>query len=85
MNNSNEKGKYYMSKRSVKNSIIVTLFIAYIVLYRLVIFKNYMKFAEIISASFLIILFALAVKLLGFRRDKSTMLSKNVFKITLLS
>ena len=72
-----------MNQRSLKNGIISIVFIAYIILYRLLIFKNYMKFAEVISASFLIILLVVAIKLLGFRKDKPTMLSKNVLKVTI--
>lgn len=71
-----------MSQRSMKNGIIALLFVAYIILYRLFIFTNYMKFAEIISASFLIVVLALAIKLLGFRKDKPSMLSKNIIKVT---
>ena len=72
-----------MNQRSLKNGIISIAFIAYIILYRLLIFKSYMKFAEVISASFLIILLVVAIKLLGFRKDKPTMLSKNVLKVTI--
>ena len=71
-----------MSQRSMKNGIIALLFVAYIILYRLFIFTNYMKFAEMISASFLIVVLALSIKLLGFRKDKPSMLSKNIIKVT---
>ena len=72
-----------MSRRNIKNCFIVALFIAYIILYRLVIFPNYMKISEIISASFVVVMLALSIKMLGFRKDKPSVLSKNITKIVL--
>lgn len=69
-----------MRIRSLKNGVILALLAAYIVLYKLFIFQNYMKYSEIISASFLVVLLGLAIKLLGFRKDKITVLTKNVFR-----
>ena len=70
-----------MSKRSIKNIILLLIFIAYIISYKFVIFNNYMKYAEIASASFMVLLLALGIKLLGFRKDKKTPLAKNIFRV----
>ena len=72
-----------MSKRSVKNCFLSILFIAYIVCYKFFIFKHYMKYSEIISASFMVAMFAIAVFLLGFRKDKQSNLGRSVFKVIL--
>lgn len=72
-----------MSRRNIKNCLIVALFITYIILYRLVVFPNYMKISEIISASFVVVMLALSIKMLGFRKDKPSVLSKNITKIVL--
>lgn len=73
-----------MSRRIIKNTFLVILFLGYIVLYKLFIFENYMKYSEIISSSFTLILFALSVRLLGFRKNKPNFLSRNVFKVVLM-
>jgi len=72
-----------MKIRSLKNSFLLIALAAYIVSYKLFIFQNYMKYSEIISASFLILLLGLSIKFLGFRRDKSTVLSKNVMRVVI--
>ena len=72
-----------MKVRSIKTSFILLLLTAYIVLYKLFIFQNYMKYSEVITVSFLAVTLALSILLLGFRRDKTTVLGKNVFRIVL--
>ena len=72
-----------MKIRSLKNYFLLIALAAYIVLYKLFIFQNYMKYSEIISASFLIVLLGLSIKFLGFRKDKSTVLSKNVMRVVI--
>ena len=72
-----------MSKRSIKNSFIVVLFITYIILYKLAIFPNYMKISEIISASIAVAMLAFSIKMLGFRKDKPTILSKTILKLVI--
>ena len=72
-----------MKVRSIKTGFILFLLTAYIVLYKLFIFQNYMKYSEIITASSLIVILALSIILLGFRRDKTTVLGKNVFRVVL--
>ena len=72
-----------MKVRSFKNIFILVLLVAYVFAYKLVIFQSCMKYSEIITASFMVLLFGLGVKFLGFRRDKSTVLSKNVLRVVL--
>ena len=73
-----------MKVRTIKNWLILSLLIVYIVLYKFFIFQNYMKYSEFISTSFLAIVLTLSIILLGFRKDKVTILGKNVFKIVLV-
>ncbi len=70
-----------MSKRSVKNLFLSIIFIAYAFSYKFFIFHRYMRYSEIINASFMIILFSIATLLLGFRKDKQTNLGRSVFKV----
>ena len=72
-----------MNERSLKNSILLVLIAGYTLLYKLFIFQNYMKYSEIISASFVIALLGIAIAFLGFRRDKPTVLSKNVMRVVI--
>ena len=72
-----------MKVRTVKSWFILVLLAAYIVLYKLFIFQNYMRYSEFISASFLAVVLALSILFLGFRKDKITILGKNVFKIVI--
>ena len=72
-----------MKVRSIKNYFLLIALAAYVVLYKLFIFQNYMKYSEIISASFIIVLLGLSIKFLGFRKDKSTVLSKNVMRVVI--
>ena len=71
-----------MEKRSIKNIIIIVTIIAYIFLYKFLIFPHCMKYSEMINASFLVAELGLCIFLLGFRRDKSTVLFQNVIKYT---
>lgn len=72
-----------MKVRTIKNWIILALIAAYVVVYKLFIFQNYMKYSEFISVSFLGILLTIAILFLGFRKDKVTVLGKNVFKVVI--
>ena len=72
-----------MKIRSLKNSILIVLLASYVVFYKLFIFQNYMKYSEIISASFTIVLLGIAIAFLGFRKDKPTVLSKNVMRVVI--
>ncbi|MBQ9019343.1 MAG: signal peptidase I [Bacilli bacterium] len=70
-----------MKLRSLKNTFVLLMLTIYVVLYKLFIFQKYMQYSEIITASFLAVLLAISIALLGFRKDKNSVLGKNVFKI----
>ncbi len=69
--------------RTAKNVTLMGIFILYIVLYKVLIFPNCMKYAEIINASVLLGYVSLAIYWLGIRKYKSTNMSKNIFRITI--
>ena len=71
-----------MEKRSIKNIGIIVALIAYIFIYKFVVFANFMRYSEMINASFLAIVLAVSIFLLGYRRDKSTILFQNIIKYT---
>ena len=66
--------------RSIKNSILLTLLVVYVILYKLIIFNNFMKYSGLITASFLVVLLGISVKFLGFRKSKPTVMSNNILK-----
>lgn len=66
--------------RSIKNSILLTILVVYVVLYKLFIFNNFMKYSGLITASFLVILLGISIKFLGFRKNKPTVMSNNILK-----
>ena len=70
-----------MKLRSFKNLFLLVLFIGYIFLYKFIVFPKYMMYSEVITASFMILFFGIALKLLGYRKYKGTVLSKNVIQI----
>ena len=72
-----------MKVRSFKNVFILLALMAYVILYKTFVFQNYMKYSEIITASFLVLLLGISIKFLGFRRDKDTVLSKNVLRVVI--
>ncbi len=72
-----------MEKRSVKNIGIMAIFVIYIFLYKFLIFPKAMGYSEMINASFLALALGLSIFLLGFRKNKSTILFQNVIKFTL--
>lgn len=72
-----------MDKRGFKNIILLVIFLLYIVSYKLFIFHNFMKYSEIINASFFVVYFTFSAYLLGFRRDKASYASKSIMKVVL--
>lgn len=66
--------------RSIKNSILLTLLVVYVVLYKLIIFNNFMKYSGLITTSFLVVLLGISIKFLGFRKNKPTVMSNNILK-----
>lgn len=55
-------------KRQYKNIIIYALIILYVVAYRLVVFPKVLKYSEGITSAFSIILLAISIYLLGYRK-----------------
>ena len=72
-----------MSKRDIKNIGLLLVLIIYVICYRFFIFTNFMKISEIISAAFLLVVLGFGIGLLGFRKDKRTVLRDNVFRVVL--
>jgi len=72
-----------MSKRILKNIVLCFILLFYIIIYKMFIFNNFMKYSSLISASFFMILLLLAYFFLGFRKDKSTYDSKNITRSVL--
>lgn len=72
-----------MSKRKISTiSILLSLFL-YIVFYRLLLIKEFLKYSEIITACFILVLLFISIRLLGFQDDKKTRLKQSVFTITM--
>ena len=71
-----------MEKRSIKNYILMAFFVVYVFVYKLLIFPHFMRYSEMINASVLAVGLALTILLLGFRKDKATVLFYNVLKFT---
>lgn len=70
-----------MDKRSFKTSILLIVFLFYTFLYKFLIFPNYMKHSDIITASFFILYLFASIKCLGYRKDKMTILTRNILKV----
>ena len=66
--------------RSIKNSILLTVLVVYVILYKLIIFNSFMKYSFLITASFLVVLLGISIKFLGFRKNKPTVISNNILK-----
>ena len=72
-----------MEKRVIKNVSLILILILYVFIYKAIIFPGFMKYSEIISASFLIAYLGITIFSLGYRKDRETILSQNVFKFTM--
>ena len=70
-----------MDKRSLKNIALLVIFVLYTLLYKGFIFPNYMKYSDIINASFFIVFLFGAIKCLGYRKDKMTIYYPKGFDI----
>ena len=73
-----------MTKRSIKNISLLFLLVTYIVVYKLFLFNNYMKYSEMINVSFLAILLCISILLLGFRRCKNNYMNQNITQVALI-
>ena len=72
-----------MSKRMIKNISILSLLFIYTIVYRLFIFKNVLKYSEVINATFLMVLTFIAILLLGYQKDKRTRIKQYVNRMTI--
>lgn len=72
-----------MSKRMIKNISVLSLLFIYTIVYRLFIFKNVLKYSEVITATFLMVLTFIAILLLGYQKDKRTQLKQYVNRMTI--
>ena len=70
-----------MDKRSLKSNILLAVFVLYTIIYKVIIFPYFMKYSDIFNASFFIIYLFAAIKLLGYRKDKMTILTRNILKV----
>ena len=73
-----------MSKRDAKNIILLLLLLAYSVFYRMFIYKKMLNFSEAISATVIILLTFLAIKFLGFQRNKNTKIKQYITNVTIV-
>lgn len=73
-----------MTKRRIKNIVLLFLFVAYIVFYKVFLFENYMKYSEMVNVSFLVVLLCVSIFFLGFRKSKTTYMSQNVTQVVLV-
>lgn len=71
-----------MNKRSLSNLIIFFALILLILFYRLVLVVKFLKYAEVLFASILLVILALAILLLGFQTNKKTKLKSSVMMVT---
>lgn len=72
-----------MSKRTIKDISILSLIFIYTIVYRLIIFEHALKYSEVITATFLMILAFIAVLLLGFQKDKKTRIKQYITRTTI--
>ena len=72
-----------MSKRMVKNISILSLLFIYTIVYRLYIFERVLKYSEVITAAFLMVLAFISILLLGYKKDKKTQIKQNVTRMTI--
>lgn len=72
-----------MKKRDISNILLLSILLAYIAIYLLFIRKHFFKYAESLSTAFIILLVFFGVLLLGWSRDKTSRLKKNVLRIAL--
>lgn len=73
-----------MSQRNLKNFILIAIIVVYLTIYKLLLFPKYMGVSEIVNTSFLVVYLAIAIKFLGYRKDKSSFDSKNIVRSVLL-
>ena len=73
-----------MSSRKIKNCSLMAIFVIYLVIYKLFIFPKHMGISEVVNTSFLVVYLGIAIKFLGYRKDKASFDSKNIIRSVLL-
>lgn len=71
-------------KKRLISAVLLVLLVLYGTFYQMVLVKNYLKYADVITSVVLIIVTFIAYQIIGYRNDKATYLKKQVFKNTLL-
>ena len=72
-----------MINRKASNIIVFTLLFLSIILYRVLLIKSVLKYADIILASILLIITSIAVLTLGFKKNKNTYIKNSILTITI--
>lgn len=72
-----------MSKRSFSNLIIFISIVLLILFYRLILIKDFLKYAEILAASIILVIMSAAILMLGFQINKKTKLKSSVMVVTI--
>ena len=71
-----------MEKRKIINTSIILILFLYTLFNRFFLLKNYLKYAEFISAAFMILITSLSIYLYGFKKSRNTTLEKEVVSIS---
>ena len=71
-------------KRRAYSFILLVIIVIYTFLYKAFLFSHFMKYSEMINASFLMIVLYLSYKMFGMRKNKETFDSERIMKATLL-
>lgn len=69
-----------LSSRKTKNILLLMLIVIYIVVYKFFIYTNLLKYAESITASFTLVLLALSIYLLGYRKSLNSNINTKSLK-----
>lgn len=74
-----------LQRRNISNICLMLLPIIYMFIYEFYLFSSHLKYIEFISASFMIVLFSLSVFLLGFRKNRQSIMMKNIKSMVVTS
>lgn len=72
-----------MNKKNINNIILISLLFIYVLFYRLVLFNKYLSYSESISASVILFITFIAIVRLGFKKNKTTILKRNVTNLSI--
>lgn len=74
-----------MNKRGIYSYILLLTIIIYTLVYRFIIYTNILKYAEVFTAAFFIILFLISKYFFGFQKNKQTRIKKEIIITTIIS